>query len=115
MSWAMILLAAQASEYFYLFTGRVKEISSSWVGIAGGASYCCLKLTRPGASFDYVELRDPKLPLDDQERDDADRLLEGCLTVDFFDETFYVFHVLRKDHDGDPDEEPAEDPDIDEE
>ncbi|MGA3323757.1 MAG: hypothetical protein ABSF45_04740 [Terriglobia bacterium] len=101
--------------FLFKITGAVKEISSSWVGIAGGPSYCCLKLVRPGARYDYIELRDPKLPITDQDRIDAEGLFEGILSVDFDDELFYVFNVLRVDLNLEPEEEPDEDPDVDEE
>jgi hypothetical protein len=48
--------------FLFKITGTVKEISSTWVGIAGGPSYCCLRLVRPGARYDYIELRDPGFP-----------------------------------------------------
>jgi hypothetical protein len=106
--------------FLFKITGTVKEISSSWVGIAGGPSYCCLRLVRPGARYDYIELRDPRLPISDQDRNDAEQLFEGILSVDFDDELFYVFNVLRVDLRGVPDiedldEEIEEDSDVDEE
>jgi hypothetical protein len=106
--------------FIFNITGRVKEISSSWVGIEGGPSYCCLNLVRPGASYDYVELSDPKIPITDQDRIAAERLFEGVLSVGFDDELFYVFNVMRVDlntgpDNEDPDEETEEDSDGDEE
>jgi hypothetical protein len=101
--------------FIFKITGGVKEISNSWVGIAGGPSYCCLNLTRPGARYDYIELRDPKLPITEQDRVDAERLFEGILSVDFDDELFYVFNVLRVGLDGLPDIEDIGDLDLDEE
>jgi hypothetical protein len=101
--------------FLFKITGTVKEISSSWVGIAGGPSYCCLRLVRPGARYDYIELRDPRLPISDQDRNDAEQLFEGILSVDFDDELFYVFNVLRVDLGGLPDIEDIGDLDLDEE
>ncbi len=106
--------------FIFNITGGVKEISSSWVGIEGGPSYCCLNLVRSGASYDYVELSDPKLPITDQDRIDAQRLFEGILSVGFDDELFYVLNVMRADLNEDPDneepdEETEEDSDVDEE
>jgi hypothetical protein len=83
--------------FMFKITGVVKEISGSWVGVASGTNYCCLKLNRPGARFEYVESRDPKLLLDDRDRDDAERMFEGILSVDFLDEIFCVFNVLREE------------------
>ena len=101
--------------FIFNITGGVKEISNSWVGIEGGPSYGCLNLVRPGASYDYVELSDPKLPITDQDRIDAERLFEGILSVGFDDELFYVLNVMRADLNEDPDEETEEDSDVDEE
>jgi hypothetical protein len=106
--------------FLFRVTGVIKEVSNSWVAIEGGPSYCCVKLDRPGARFDYLEFRDPKIPITDQDRIDAERLFEGALSIDYDDELFYVFNVMRVDltigpDSEDPDEETEEDSDLDEE
>jgi hypothetical protein len=69
-----------------------------------------------GSNNPTSNFRDPNLhlPISDQGRNEAEGLFEGILSVDFDDELFYGFNVLRVDLNEEPDEEREEDADIDE-
>jgi hypothetical protein len=78
-------------------TGVVKDLTTSWVEVSSGTNICRLRLDLPGTCFSYIESRDPRLHMDDSDREDAERLFEGCLSLNFINETFCVFNVLREE------------------
>jgi hypothetical protein len=89
--------------FLFSISGVVNELTDSWVEVRRGTNCCRLRLDQPGACFTYIEARDPRLLIDDRDREDVERLFEGCLSVSFPGETFCVFNVLREE--GDIDEE----------
>jgi hypothetical protein len=78
-------------------TGVIGELTGSWVEVSSGTSGCRLRLDVPGTCFTYIESRDPRLHMDQREREDAERLFEGCLSLNYADDKFCVFNVLRED------------------
>jgi len=67
---ALVLIVSDGSpddpqSFRFKIAGVVKEIEGSWVGLASGPTYGCLKLSRPGTRFEYVEFRDAGLLIDD--------------------------------------------------
>jgi hypothetical protein len=82
--------------FFFSITGGVRGLSASWVEVSRGTNCCRLRLNLPGTTFHYVESRDPGLLIGDRDREDAERLFEGCLSVSYDDGTFCVFNVLRE-------------------
>jgi hypothetical protein len=82
--------------FFFSMTGRVRELSATWVEVAKGTHICRLRLDLPGTVFHYIESRDAGLHLAESDRDDAELLFEGCLSLDFDDGKFFVFNALRE-------------------
>ncbi len=91
--------------FFFSITGTVKEVSTLWLRISRRTNIFRLRLDLPGTSFHYVESRDPALQLADSDREDADQLFEGCLSMNLADGTFCAFNALRERADDDEDEE----------
>jgi len=99
---SMLLVVSDGSPedpgaFLFSVSGVVEELTGSWVEVSSGNNRCRLRLDQPGTCFTYVESRDRRLLLDDRDREDVERLFEGCLSLTFIDETFGVFNVLRED------------------
>jgi hypothetical protein len=82
--------------FFFSLTGTVKQASTSWLRISKGTNVFRLRLDLPGTSFHYVESRDPALQLGERDREDAELLFEGCLSMNLADGTFCAFNALRE-------------------
>ena len=91
--------------FFFSLTGTVKQASTSWLRISKGTNVFRLRMDLPGTSFHYVESRDPELQLGEREREDAEELFEGCLSINLADGTFCAFNALKEISGEDEDEE----------
>lgn len=81
---------------FVSVAGEVTVVSGSWVEVARDTHCCRLRLDVEGTSFQYVESRDPRLAMEDGDRELAEELFDGNLSVSYADGTFAVFTGLRQ-------------------
>jgi hypothetical protein len=81
--------------FFFSMTGSVEGVSSLWVELSRGTNRFRLRMNEPGTTFHYVESRDPRLQIDDADREDAEFLFEGVLSMNFDNGMFCAFNALR--------------------
>jgi hypothetical protein len=91
----------EPESFFFGVTGYIKRLSESWVEVCSGINRCHLRLNLPGTIFQYVETQDRRLAMDDEDRQEAGEMFEGCLSISRADGTFGVLNVLRQK--GNPD------------
>jgi hypothetical protein len=82
--------------YFFSVTGYVTIVSGFWVEVARDTDCCRLRLDMQGTSFQYVESRDPRLTMEDGDRELAEELFDGNLSVSYADGAFAVLTGLRE-------------------